>query len=194
MSAGRNLARDPSLRGRARWRGIAEALMFGVPRGAIIAVASMTCGTSGGDGTVRRAEKSGLRRAVNGIVRRGAAGPASASAVAEQTAADAGTPVSGSTDQATSRGCAQAAQRPSRPERASIATPGSRVVAPQSGQTIAIGKGPANIRGNERMTSPLRFRERPAFADRIPRIRPALAAFGGSAGCDARVDSFTVRQ
>jgi len=44
------------------------------------------------------------------------------------------------------------------------------------------------------MTSPLRFRERSPFADRIPRIRPALAAFGGSAGCDARVDSFTVRQ
>jgi hypothetical protein len=66
MSAGRNLARGPSLRGRARWRGIGEALMFGVACGAIIAVASMTCGTSGGDGTVSRAEKSGFRRAVNG--------------------------------------------------------------------------------------------------------------------------------
>ena len=41
------------------------------------------------------------------------------------------------------------------------------------------------------MTSPLRFRERSPLANRIP---PDLADFGGSAGCDARVDSFTVRQ
>ena len=132
--------------------------MFGVARGAIAAVTSMTCGTSGGDGIVSMAERSGLRLAVNGIVRRGAAGSAaSANAVAEQPAATAGTPASGSTEQATSRGCAQPAQRPSRPERASNAT--SRVVTPQSGQTTAIGKGPANIRDSERMTSPLRFRE-----------------------------------
>jgi hypothetical protein len=127
------------------------------------------------------AERSGLRRAVNGIARRGAAGPPSANAVAEQTAVAAGTPVSGSTERATSRGCAQPAQRPSRPERASNATPGSRVIAPQSGQTIAIGKGPADIRGSERMTSPLRFRERSPFANRIPLDSADFGGFLGAA-------------
>jgi hypothetical protein len=94
--------------------------------------------------------------------------------MARRIAAASGIPVYGRTESATSRWCAQPAQRPSRPERPSVATLVSREVAPQSGQTIDIGKRTRTIQGSEPMTSPLRIAEPSPFANAIPGVlRPS---------------------
>ena len=145
-------------------------------RAALIdATASIIGGASGGDGTVSIVDRSG--HGLTGLPRPNRRGEAPANAAAGRIAATAGIPAGGDTNSATSRGRAHPAQRPSRPERPRVATLASCEFAPQSGQSVAIGKRARNIEDAEHKPSPLRIREPRRSQTQFP-AAPAFAQRG----------------
>jgi hypothetical protein len=129
--AGRKRGRTNPARARTPRR-IVDKAALGPARDGIVAVASMISGTSGGDGAVSSVDRSGDDRAGlprrnlcapsrygSGSAHRPASGRAPPDAMTEEIDCAAHGRAGGSTaGPVTSRGCAQAAHRPSRPDRA----------------------------------------------------------------------------